>query len=307
MSRADRGKPDIDLSDEIDLNLLVRKVRAFFSKIFSFFEIIFYLILRKWIFFLILTLLGTAIAYSIHSIRRPYYGYSMTVLLSEIRNDFVRNLIGNLSLLVNEKNYSEVSRQLNIELEAAKQIKSIGYSNLDESRIPEDSVVVGAPFLISVELYDKSIPAQIEKGIVQYLENNRYLMMQKRIKKEHLESIVQKLKRDIASIDSTKVNSAQPKGPVNGFVYGAPVDPANLYRESVAMFERQASLESSLKRLEIFDVIVHFAPRKGPTGPNQRKYMAAGALAFFFLGLFYQIINERKRQKKLKMNSSVSS
>ncbi|WP_048920137.1 YveK family protein [Rufibacter radiotolerans] len=286
--------PETKSTDEIDLRDVWRKLKSLFSGLFEFIAGIFRLLLKKWAYFLAITSLGAALAYGVYLYTRPYYGYSMTVLLSDIRNDLIKDLVGNLSLMVNEKNHKELAKQLQVSLEDAEKMKSIQYRDLDQEEVAEDSVLVSAPFAVDVELYSKSIQNTVEAGILHYLETNQYFAKQKQIKKEHLESLVAKLKKDIASIDSTKEVAASLRGPANGFVYGEPLDPTDLYKESVVMYERLTFLEANLKRLENFDVISGFAPKLGPTGPNLKKYLLIGALSSFLLGLVFALYRERK-------------
>ncbi|GAB2534992.1 hypothetical protein GCM10027189_15390 [Rufibacter soli] len=218
----------------------------------------------------------------------------MTVLVSEFRNDLVRDLVGNLSQMASEKNHQELAKKLRIRVEDAEKMKSVQYRSLDQGKIKEDSILVAAPFAIDVELYSNSIQDTIETGIIHYLETNPYFSKQRQVKKEHLESLVAKLKKDIASIDSIKEASVTPKGPVNGFVYGEALDPAELYKESVVMYERQTHLEATLKRMEVFDLVAGFAPKLAPTGPNLKKYLLVGALTSFLLGLLFALYQERR-------------
>ncbi|WP_460892506.1 hypothetical protein [Rufibacter soli] len=286
--------PETKSTDEIDLREVWRKLKALFSGLWAFIAGVFRLILRKWAYFLTVTALGAALAYGIYLNIRPYYAYSMTVLVSEFRNDLVRDLVGNLSQMASEKNHQELAKKLRIRVEDAEKMKSVQYRSLDQGKIKEDSILVAAPFAIDVELYSNSIQDTIETGIIHYLETNPYFSKQRQVKKEHLESLVAKLKKDIASIDSIKEASVTPKGPVNGFVYGEALDPAELYKESVVMYERQTHLEATLKRMEVFDLVAGFAPKLAPTGPNLKKYLLVGALTSFLLGLLFALYQERR-------------
>src|SRR5690606_15563127 len=104
------------------------------------------------------------------------------------------------------------------------------FTNLDQDRIEEDSVLTGSPFRIELSLFDPQLFIGLEPALTEYLENNRYFARQKRIRQRQVESMITKLKGEINSIDSIKTNVSEPRGPVNGFIYGQPIDPTNLYR-----------------------------------------------------------------------------
>lgn len=281
-------------NEEINLNSLFANVGAFFRRVFNSLLVIILLILRKWVFFLIIVILGAALSYLAFLLPKPYYSYSMTVLLSNVRNDFVENQLASLEASVREGNKIVVGRQLNLSVNAAEQIESISFKSLDQSIIPKDSVLTGSPFQVMVDLYDNTIEDSVENGIIHFLEHNRYFAKKKQIRKEYLESVIFKLKEDIQSIDSAKNTPISPQGPVSGFVYGEPLDPTNLYKESAELFEKQAQLESQLKDLEHFEVIVGFAPKVKPTGPKKSIFMLVGVLIALTAGVLYIKRKENK-------------
>lgn len=285
--------------DEIDLYFIYSKLGLLASRVnrrLSYFLKL--LSIYKWLLVLFM-LLGGVVGYLAYYVTKPYYSSSMTLMLANLRNEFIEDQLNKLSIMIAEDNFDEVAKRLEISPEAAMQIKEMKFSNLDEERIEEDSVLTGSPFKIEVLLYDRELFETMEPALTNFLESNRYFAKQKRIKQKQLESLINKLDEDITSIDSMKNEVGSPRGPVNGFVYGQPVDPTNLYRESISMFKEQASLTASLERLDNVAVITGFAPRLYPTGPNLLKYIIIGVAVAFLIGVIVVINTGSKKYRHL--------
>lgn len=286
--------------DEIDLYFVYSKVRLLLKgikrKLSDFLNVLFK---YKWL-MLTLTLIGGGIGYFSYKTIRPYFTSSMTLVLAEIRNQFVENQLQRLSVMIQEDNYSAVAEDLEISINVAKQIKEMRFSNLDQDIVAEDSVLTGSPFEVELTVYNSSFFNSLEPAIANYLESNRYFSKQKRIRQKEIESMITKLEVDIEAIDSVKSNVTSPQGPVNGFVYGSPIDPTNLFRESISMYRQQVELEGDLEQLDNIQIVNGFAPRLRPTGPNLLNYLAIGGGLAFLASIPVAFILERRRRKLLR-------
>ncbi|MDO6391151.1 chain length determinant protein [Pontibacter sp. BT731] len=251
-------------------------------------------------FLLISVLVGASIAvsYVVYKTTKPYYTSSMTLVLANIRNEFIEDQLDKLSDMIDDDNFETVANRLDITADAARQVKEMKFINLDQDRIDEDSVLTGSPFRIELTIYEPLLFESLEPAITNYLENNRYFARQKSIKQKQVENLISKLKEEISSIDSMKTNVSEPKGPVGGFVYGQPIDPTNLYRESITMYKEQVELESDLEKLANVEIVTGFTPRLRPTGPSLIRYLAISGLVGLLLGIIVAINLENKKRKK---------
>lgn len=284
-------------NSEIDLSIVAKSVKEGVNKIGKGIKYLSYLIGKYYRVIIGVVSLGLIFAYIAYENTKPYYTSSMTLVLADFRNQFVEDHLNKISLMVKDDNFEALSERLNISIEEAKQIKKMTFSNLDEERISEDSVLTGSPFRIELMLYNKGLFDDMEESITEYLESNRYFSKQKRIRQRELESLIGKYKQDIESIDSVKTSVANLRGPANGFVYGEPLDPTNLYKESVNMYQQQAYLESELERLDNVEVVVGFAPQSKAAWPILPIFLAAGAFAGSFIGLIIAQMKESKIKK----------
>ncbi|KAA3438550.1 chain length determinant protein [Rufibacter hautae] len=293
-------------ADEIDLRVVFEKIGHLIKKVFGYLRSAVLMVFRRWPLFLLLTLLGSGLGFMDFKNKRPYYRSSMTVLpAAAIRNEFFQDQVNRLAKLVQDANFEVVAADLKMSVDSASQIKGIGYFNIDPEKVPVDSVLQGAPFRVDVELYDNKFYQPVQKALIAYLDSNPYFSRSTQAKREQMRSMIEKLRVDIASIDSIKRTAVELRGPVNGFVYGEPLDPTELYRQSAELFEKQAYLEAQLQNLETVQVVVGFAPITHPTGPNEKLHLVVGAMlgfvAAFLLALWleYRLLQKRKRFQNL--------
>ncbi|WP_192821149.1 chain length determinant protein [Rufibacter sp. LB8] len=291
----DTKQPSGKADDEIDLRYFFAKIESFFLAIFRGVKRAFFSSLRNWVLVAGIAFFGACAAYAIFKLQRPTYTSSMTVVLSELRNDFVEGLIKNLEVMVKEGNTLALSKTLKISEASAEQIESIKFFNIDAHRVPEDSVLLGGPFGVQVTSYQNNLFDSLEVGIVNYVETNPYFNRMKTIKRDYLQTFIDKLTLDLRSIDSLRTTVANPKASGSGFVYGSAVDPTNLYRQSVEILEKRTNFEGQLKRVDNLQVVNSFVPHKWPTGPNRNLHLLLGALIGGLLGLTMALIKDSRK------------
>lgn len=280
-------------NDEIDLRDMLRWVKSILKKTADGFSALIQVTLRRKLLIAAFVIAGLIVSLAAFYLTKPYYSSSMTLVLSEIRNDFVEDQLKKLASMVEDDNFEAVAESLDITVKSAEQIKKLDFWNLDE--VKEDSILTGSPFRVELFLYDNTLFNSMEPAITNYLENNRYFAKQKRIKQKQMESMVGKLRNEISSIDSMKTTSVSPRGPVNGFVYGEPLDPTTLFRESITMYQQQIKLEAELEQLDNIEVVTGFSPQSRPAAPSLLKYLIIGTIASFFVGLVVAINSEKKK------------
>jgi len=284
--------------DEIDISVVFDRISSGIKRIIHNISFIISVIIKRSVTITLFVIVGLGLGYGAYKVTKPYYTSSMTLILSDIRNKFVENQLNSLTEMVSEDNYEAIAQSLDIEVEEAKQIKKMEFTNLDQDRISEDSVLIGSPFKIELMLYDNKLFEVMEPALVDYLESNRYFSKQKRIRQRQVESLIGKYKNEIASIDSVKTSVVSPRGPVNGFVYGEPIDPTNLYRESVSMYQQQVQLEAELDRLDNIEIVNGFTPRLNPTGPNLYKFLAIAGFLAFLIGVKVALNLEARKRRR---------
>lgn len=289
-------KENYSSGDDIDLREVFRTISNVFKTIGRGISYTLALIIRRALLISAIVALGIIMGFGAYYVTKPYYSSSMTLMLANIRNEFIEDQLNKLSLMIDENNFEAVAERLDVSTQTASQIKAMHFSNLDQNRIEEDSILTGSPFRIELSLYDRNLFDSMEPALTSYLENNRYFAKQKMIKQRQVESIISKLEEELISIDSMKTNVGTPRGPVNGFVYGQPIDPTNLYKESISMYKERVELQADLANLDNVEVVTGFVPRLQPTGPSLKRYLGIGGGVALLIAVVVALTLERKKE-----------
>lgn len=288
-----------DADDEIDLMSILRMLQRLMNNVIKGVRYLIHALLSHFIYVSLIMALCLGIGYALYSLTKPFYTSSMTLMLANIRNEFIEDEFNKLSDMILEKNSEAIATRLNISTAAAKEIKEMSFYNVELARMPEDSIMAAFPFRIELSLYDRQLFDTMEVALVRYLGQNKFFARQKKIKQQEIENMISKLKSEIASIDSMKTNVSEPRGPVNGFVYGQPVDPTNLYKESISMYKQLVRFEADREQLSNVQVVSSFVPRLRPTGPSLKKYLAiSGLIGLVIAGVLALRLESRKKRYK---------
>lgn len=290
-----------DADDEIDLMSIIRMLQRFFKRVWNGLRHLLNAILAQITYVILAVALGLGIAYALYSLTKPFYTSSMTLMLANIRSEFIEDEFNKLSDMILEKNSEAIATRLNISTDAAQEIKEMSFYNVELARMQEDSIMTAFPFRIELSLFDRQLFDTMEVALVRYLGQNKFFARQKKIKQQEVENMITKLKSEIASIDSMKTNVSEPRGPVSGFVYGQPVDPTNLYKESISMYKQLVRLEAERERLNSVQVISSFVPRLRPTGPSLKKYLGIGGLIGLMIGGILALNLESRRKRRTQV------
>lgn len=291
----DKKQEDIDL-------LYVFK--GFKNGIVYFFKSIKWLIdysIKKIVPISVFIILLSSLSLSLYFLTTPYYKSDMSISHIRFENDYCFEMVKDLGSYIDGNDNSTLSKVLAISPKYAKEIKSIKYIplNLNIARRYADSSSVILPFKVEVEIYDNEILDTLQKSILNYLESNEYATKIKELDEELLNKTEQRLKKEISSIDSLKTivdQSIIPRGTGNGIVFGEPVDPVSVYKQSMEMHEKEVRLNKQKKLNNSFEVRVGFTKSAKKASKGKLVYILSGILAGYIVGLFYVL---RKKTKNI--------
>lgn len=290
-------------SNEIDLRLVYNSVKQFFLNIWIFFVTIFFIAKKRWVLVFVFFIFGIGAGIGLFLITRPTYISTITLSSSTLRNDFCSDMIEELELIVKDKTPELLSEKLHISTSLSKEIQKIEFINYDENLQEKykdrDTIVLGLPFKIKVYASDNGIFDTLQTSIVNYLENNNYAIKRKKIKKQEIELMREKLKKEMHDLDSLKnvvASNLLPRGSISGFVFGQPIDPVNIYKEGIKLFQSDLDLSKDLILIDNIEIVSGFSARNKPDSPKLWKTTTAGGSTGLLLGLLVAIILERRKR-----------
>lgn len=270
------------------ISSLLNRVRALFNFTFKHFFV-----------FLISMVVFSGLFLGLYFLKKPVYKSSMVLSHIRIENDYCFQMIKNLENFIGGKDNAKLANELSLDPEYAKQIVSISYSPLNEniSRRFFDSVTVMLPFKIEVETLDPDILDTLQKKLFNYLETNEYAQKLKKLDEEALILTQNRLTKEINSIDSLKKvveKSIIPRSQGSGIILGEPVDPVEIYKQSITLFEKQISVNKAISFNSTFEVRVGFPKRAKRSSAGPPTYVLTGILVGY---LFAFILLIRRRVK----------
>ena len=288
--------------DEVNLSIVFNKIKKFFSDIGQAFANSFLFIKQKIAFLSVFSVFGILIGVGLTFVMKPIYISYLTISSNSLNNQFCKDMIDVLELAIKDDAPELLAKELNIEVSSAIEIKKIEFVNYDEKLAKKyadrDTVVLGLPFKIKASVSNISVFDTLQKALVNYLESNEYSLKRKAIKKENIELMQQKLNNEIHQLDSLKfivVSNLLPRGNNSGFVFGQPLDPINIYKEGINLFQANLNLNSELILSDNIQVIQYFMPRKKPDSPRLLLNIAICGAAAFLFGLIIALYKEKRK------------
>lgn len=294
--------------DEIDLGLLYIKIKQFVFGVWSLFSDSIHILKKRWTLVLFISLLGAGGGAGLFFITKPVYISTLVLSSNTLSNDFCADLIDNLNAIVRDNDPELLAKRLNIDVASASAIRKLEFENYDEKLKEKyddmDTIALGLPFKVKAYVLHNTVFDTLQTGLVNYLENNKYSLKRKAIKKENTLLMRDKLQNEIKQLDSIKssmANNLTPRGSASGFVFGQPLDPINVYKEQIKLFKDELELNSDLLLIDNIQVVQDFFPRPKPDSPKLEKNVYLGGVVAFLIGLTMAFSFEVKKKRKQKV------
>jgi len=240
-------------------------------------------------FFLIATITAIFIGLSVVNYFTATPTYHSTAIFTSnlLSNHYSESFINELRWLAKEKDYNELSRLLQMNLEDVKKIKKVEYEGFTAS---SKDTIIGTPFKINVLIKDNSILDTLQYKIHNYLENNPYAIKRRQAKKATLIDFAAVVHKEIIELDSIKrVVSLK-----SGFTSSSLAS----YSKILTMCNERLRAMEQLALLKNYDVLQEFTAYRKPYSPRLLRdaveYGFIGGVFGFFLALY----KERKRNKE---------
>ena len=268
--------------DEINFEPVVKYTVRFFDFVYRFLKTIVFTMLQNPIKLMVGFLIGALLAVGLSYTLKPYYTLSYTFNSSLYNHGFFVSQIDNIHQAILDENYGVLVNELGISEGEAQKIH-------DVSIVYEPPVMLGdsqrvQSFTVSVDVYSTEVAERIEKGIHTFLEQNEYAQEIKARRKQSLEKMIEKIRLDIAGVDSLVGIVAKgiiPRSEQRGFIYGEPINPTSLIAYGQQLYQKQLDYESELQFIDHIKLIKKSFVRTKPDFPKKSYFaIIGGAVAF---------------------------
>lgn len=286
--------------EDLDIISLIKSVNNGINSFFQRVLWVFQFSLKHFFMLLLFVCLGIGLFTGLYFLKKPVYKSAMSLSHTRVENDYCYQMIKNLDNSIDGETNDKLAAELGLNPELAKQIISLEYFPLNEniSRRFADSVRVLLPFKIVAEVYDTSVLDSLQKCLFNYLEYNDYAQKLKKLDDEALLLTQKRLANDIHSIDSLKSiveRAIIPRSQGNGIILGEPINPVDIYRESVSLFEKQIFVTKALKSNDTFEIRVGFPKFTKRSDVSPLVYGIIGIVLGYLVGFAVLLRRERKK------------
>jgi len=246
-------------SGEIDLLDLAARAKEGIKKTGTLLRAYLDRLWRRKFLFLIIVLLVTGTAYGLRFIIRPAYRTEGIFISYFLPARYYEMMINDLRQLMRDHDRSSVAEQLRVPPEVAAEITEINVEPLPDP-VFERSDTVRSPFRINLTLKNMSHLAEIQAGIVFYLQGGEEGSKKMEVEENFLEEARTILLNRLKDPDSTKhpvidnTNKESDKSEADGLL----------------------KVHEKLKEVKRVEVVRPFLKRSTFNYPDYRKYLICG-------------------------------
>ena len=265
-------------SDEIDLMelflKLVRVAKKNFTMIVSFF------------------IVGTLLGFGYGMFGTKVYEGKMMVTSTLLTDSYNDKLGDNLNDVLDDGNIELAASKLNLTKEDVSKLVSIKIESAQKSSAQKEDEKRW--FLITAKVLDSEILPKLEKGIVNYFENNDFVKIRVEQKKDYYKKIIKEIDEEIKSLEGFK-NKIYDGNFLENSKGNVVFDPTSVNSKIVQLSEDKFKYENELALVNSVQIVQGFTKFNKPVSPNKAISLAAGAtLGLFFVGMLIAFKSIRK-------------
>ncbi len=129
---------------------------------------------------------------------------------SPVMNNRMTSIFNNLALLVEDRQYHALARELNVPVSVAENLVAISAArNEIEDEKEEGSELLS--FTVRITLSDTSSVNELQKAMISYISNNDFVRSKIDLRRRLIEKLIVKIDEETAELDSLQQLALQPK------------------------------------------------------------------------------------------------
>ena len=273
-------------SEDIDILALLERATIFFRK-------------YKWI-FITAVVLGLVAGYLTYRKLPTVYKSRIVLHSFTLSNEDFIQVIDNYNNLLKKHELEQVSAAFEIPVSVLGKVKQMKSSQIQKVFVANNP----NGFYVDVYVTDNAVLGQLQKGIVNGLENIEYIKKQLTIRRSNLRSLIEEVEKEIAKLDSTKSNvekSLEGKGAHSTALI---VDISGINKQMIEMKEKLLGYKQDIQFVNAVQVLQGFSAFNNPAGPNLIVWLGLGLIGALALAYCFALIlsireklRARSRQK----------
>ncbi len=211
--------------------------------------------------------------------KKTYYTSELIGFSPVINENTLLEILGPLKILSEEKNYTELSRLLNITEQEASDIRTLNFAesrHLKTSNAPNlTDKKLNNLVLVQLDTYNQGIYQPLAKGLQYYLNNNAFITSRLKLEKQKKQALIVAGKNYLQKLDSSQVFTQANTSKVTISNQTSPVD----YNMAQTQLE---NLKIDYETLNSFTIVLDFFNAKKPS--NQYIFITSAIFISFLMG-----------------------
>jgi hypothetical protein len=289
-------------AEEIDLFTFLKPLWDVFAGIVRMISVLLNLIRDNIVYIILLTLAVGVLGFSLRYIIPSAYRSEAIIITHELPAKLCLLVLENIEdLTKNKRNKDVLAKQLGLTNDQAGSVIAIRAKIIKDSFFINNGDTMRNFFTITAIYRDTAVITSLQKGIVDYLENNSYALKRREAKRKSLLSLKANLDLKLKSLDSLKLivnNSIIPRSQGQGIILGEPIDPVKVYQTEVSYFKDQLNLDEQLATLDNIEVVQPFITTARPNHPRFNELLLYFIFGGFLLSVTSLFFRKRSTYKK---------
>lgn len=202
----------------------------------------------------------------------------MVISSSILTKSYCQKLIETTNKYRKENNLKAISSQLRVSENQAEEIISLSIDDLLEFNDLKEQTA----FLITVRVHNQDILPDLQKGLIQYLEDNEFVKVRVEQNKRYFEQTISKLEEEIKDMEmlKQKISTGSFFQSNTGNIM---FDPTTVNSKILELTKEKINLENNLALVNSVQIIEGFTPFQRPSSPRLSISLISGSL----IGLFF--------------------
>lgn len=202
----------------------------------------------------------------------------MVVSSGILTKSYAQTLVENLNRQRRESNIQALKNSLNVSEQTARSINKITIQGISEVEDLKES----EKFVITAEVLDPNVFAQLEKGLTHYLENNQFVKVRVENNKRLFTQMLAKIDEEIKDMEVFKqqIISGSFFRNVQGNVS---FDPTTVNTKILELTKERITLQNELELVNSVQIIESFTKYERPVRPKLSVSLISGS----FVGLVF--------------------
>jgi hypothetical protein len=269
--------PDTTRNNEIDLvELLLKAVIIIRNN--------FWLIV---LFFIV----GCALGAAHFMTARKQYESKMIISSNILTASYATVLFENINNHLLDGDYAMVAADLKVSEEVVRQIAGLEIENLTKTE--GNTMKESDRYLITAGVYDNNALPEIQKGIIEYLENNEFVKIRVNQQRAFLKEMIASFERELQELRQFKADIYDGKffSTAKGNVM---FDPTAVNTKVLELTQKKVEFQHTLELSNSVQVIEGFRPFQRSTPRLSTSLVAGSIFGLFAVGAFITIKSIRR-------------